>query len=435
MKTTAKIIIYLSISVLVGLIVTQFFIVKNSLEIEYENREIIKEIKELENKNFKTEVTLALTKVRDKLISVNKEKSNIYLDPVKQIQSNYFVVSFYDTIPKEFLKQLIEEEFISFYIDKSYQIGIYDCFTDSIIFDEFTTDSATKFPFKWEHDGYYFGVYFTDLKKIEAVKSSSLPYMLMLATFVILITGLFSFYLANGILKQKKISKITYDFINNMTHELKTPISTISLSTDVLLNSEETTKNERLNRYLSIIKTENKRLENQVERVLQIAKLDRDVIKLKFETIQLHKVIETCINTFSVPVQERNGEIILHLNASNTHIEGDIIHITNIIYNLLDNASKYSPNKPKITITTVNINGNIELRITDNGIGITKEDIKQIFEKFYRVSTGDVHNVKGFGLGLYYVKQMMEKHGGEINIESKIGEGSTFILTFPIAKN
>ena len=410
-------------------------IVKNSLEIEHENREIVEEIKQLEYKNFHTEVTLALTKVRDKLISINKEKSNIYLDPVKQIQPNYFVVSFYDTIPKDFLKQLIEEEFLSFYIDNSYQIGIYDCFTDSIIFDEFTTGNTNKFPLKWEHDGYYFGVYFSDLRKEEPIKKSSLPYMLMLATFVILIAGLFSFYLANGILKQKKISKITYDFINNMTHELKTPISTISLSTDVLLNSEETTKNERLGRYLSIIKTENKRLENQVERVLQIAKLDRDVIKLKFEKIDIHEVIHTCINTFSVPVQDRNGQIISHLNASKTHIEGDIIHITNIIYNLFDNANKYSPNKPKITITTMNTLSEIELRITDNGIGIKKEDTKQIFEKFYRVSTGDVHNVKGFGLGLYYVKQMMEKHGGEIEIESKIGKGSTFILIFPVSKN
>ena len=435
MKTATKILILLSISVMIGLICTQFFIVKNSLEIENENHEIIKEIKELEDKNFRAEVTVALTKVRDVLISANKEKINIYLDPVKQIQNNYFVVSFYDTIPKEFLKQLITDEFSNFYIDNSYQIRIYDCFTDSIIFDEFTTANTEKFPLKWEHDGYYFGVYFSDLKKSEPIKKSSLPYMLMLATFVILIASFFSFYLANGILKQKKISKITYDFINNMTHELKTPISTISLSTDVLLNSEETSKNERLSRYLSIIKTENKRLENQVERVLQIAKLDKGVIKLKFESLDIHEVIETCISTFSVPVQDRNGKIVSHLNASKTHIKGDVIHITNIIYNLFDNANKYSPEKPNITITTVNTDDKIELRIADNGIGIKKEDSKQIFDKFYRVPTGDVHNVKGFGLGLYYVKQMIEKHGGGIEIESKIGKGSTFVLTFPVTTN
>ena len=163
MKTTAKIIVYLSILVLVGLIITQFLIVKNSLEIENENREIVKEIEELEDKNFKSEVTLALTKVRDKLISNNQENSNIYLDPVKQINPNYFVVSFYDTIPKDILKSLIEEEFSSFYIDNSYKIGIYDCFTDSIIFDEFTDGESYDQELKWPHEGYYFGVYFSNL--------------------------------------------------------------------------------------------------------------------------------------------------------------------------------------------------------------------------------------------------------------------------------
>ncbi len=432
MKTTAKIIVYLSILVLVGLIITQFLIVKNSLEIENENREIVKEIEELEDKNFKSEVTLALTKVRDKLISNNQENSNIYLDPVKQINPNYFVVSFYDTIPKDILKSLIEEEFSSFYIDNSYKIGIYDCFTDSIIFDEFTDSKNNVIPQKWEHDGYYFGVYFNDLKLKEPIKKSSLPFMLILATLVIIVAGLYSFYLASGILKQKKISKITYDFINNMTHELKTPISTISLSTDVLLNNKKITDNDRLNRYLSIIKTENKRLENQVERVLQIAKLDKDIIKLNFEEIDIHEVIETCIDTFSVPIQDRNGGINSLLKAEKTTINGDIIHITNIIYNLFDNANKYSPDKPNILIKSDNTRNEIKITVSDNGIGIKKEDLKEVFEKFYRVSTGDVHNVKGFGLGLYYVKQMVEKHGGKIEIESKYSEGSDFIITFPI---
>ena len=446
MKITAKIIIYLSILVLIGLVITQFLIIQNSLKIEKENREvvkenreIVKEIKELEDENFESEVTLALTKVRDKLISNNKEKENIYLDPVKKRQYNYYVVSFYDTIPKDLLKNLIEEEFSKFYINNSYKIGIYDCFTDSIIFDEFTEESKNAIPQKWEHDGYYFGVYFSDMKPdkvemsiVEPEKKSTLPYMLILATLVIIIAGLFTFFLANGILKQKKISKITYDFINNMTHELKTPISTISLSTDVLLNNQEITDNDRLNRYLSIIKTENKRLENQVERVLRIAKLDKGVIKLNFEKIDLHEIIETCIETFSVPIQERKGTLKSKLNASKSIILGDIIHVTNIIYNLFDNANKYSPNQPNISIKSENKSDKIIITVSDNGIGIKKEDQKEVFDKFYRVSTGDVHNVKGFGLGLYYVKQMIEKHGGEIQIESKYGEGSNFIITFPI---
>ncbi|MGB1040984.1 MAG: sensor histidine kinase [Flavobacteriales bacterium] len=432
MKKKAKFIFYGSVLVVVGLIATQFFIVKNSLEIDNENRQIVKEIKELENKNFSTEVTLALTKVRDKLISTNKENSNIYLDPVKQIQDNYFVVSFYDTISQTLLKNLVVQEFSNFYINKSYKIGVYDCFTDSLIFDEFTSESEVKNVIKWDHDGYYFGVYFNNFKIQKIEKTSSFPYMIILASLIFILGTLLAFYLARDILKQKKISKITYDFINNMTHELKTPISTISLSTDVLLSNEEITSNERLNRYLGIIKTENKRLENQVERVLQIAKLDKDVIKLNFEPIDIHTVIKTCVKTFSVPIQDREGEIITSLNAQNPVIKGDITHITNIIYNLLDNANKYSKEKPTIEIKTENRDGKLKISIKDQGIGIKKEDIQEIFQKFYRVSTGDVHNVKGFGLGLYYVKQMMEKHNGNIEIVSKFNLGSEFILSFPL---
>lgn len=433
MKVTAKIIVVLSILVLIGLIVTQFLIIKNSLEIEEENKEVVAEIIKLENDNFKSEVTLALTKVRDKLISINKENSNIYLDPVKQIQDNYYVVSFYDTIPKKLLETLIEEEFKSFYIEKSYKIGVYDCFTDSIIFDKFTNEN-NKIPLKWDHDGYYFGVFFTKFTQTELIKTSSLPYMLLLASLVIIMAGFFTFYLANGILKQKKISRITYDFINNMTHELKTPISTISLSTDVLLKSQENNQDDRLIRYLSIIKTENKRLENQVERVLRIAKLDKDKIDLNFETINIHDVINTCIETFNVPVQDRNGKIEKELTAKRSFIEGDIIHVTNIIYNLFDNANKYSKEKPHIRVKTFNTGNSIHITISDNGIGVNKEDSREIFNKFYRVSTGDVHNVKGFGLGLYYVKQMMMKHSGNITIESIYGKGSDFTLTFPLEK-
>ncbi len=433
MKIKTKIVIIIPLIVLAGLLITQFLIVKNSLKIEEENKKIIAETIKLEQSNFNSEVTLALTKVRDKLISLNKENSNIYLDPVKQIQDNYFVVSFYDTIPKTLLGNLIKEEFQSFYIDQNYKIGVYDCFTDSIIFDKFT-NLETKFSLKWDHDGYYFGVFFTDFKKVEPQKNSSLPYMLILASLVIIVAILFTFYLANGILKQKRISKITYDFINNMTHELKTPISTISLSTDVLIKSQENNKDERLKRYLGIIKTENKRLENQVERVLEIAKLDKNKINLNFETLDIHEIITTCTDTFSVPIQERDGNISTNLKAKNSLVNGDIIHVTNIIYNLFDNANKYTPNKPTITISSYNSGDNINIEVSDNGIGVKKEDYRDIFNKFYRVSTGDVHNVKGFGLGLYYVNQMMLKHEGSIEIKSIFNKGSVFTLTFPSIK-
>ena len=434
MRKKDKIITVFSILILLGLIFTQYLIVKNTSAFEKENIKIVGEKRALAKDNFNSQVTIALTKVRDRLISRNKETSNIYLDPVKQIKENYYVVSFYDTLPKEQLKPLIDEEFSKYYIKNQYQLGVYDCFTDSIIFDKFTSGQEI-IPLKWEHDGYYFGVFFTDLSNPEPIKNSSLPYISLLGSLVILIAAFYLFYLARSVLKQKKISEITYDFINNMTHELKTPISTISLSADVLLQSEENKKNERLNRYLSIIKTENKRLENQVERVLEIAKLDKNKIDLNFEKIDIHAVINTCIDTFSVPVIQREGEIKKKLNAKETIISGDIIHVTNIIYNLFDNANKYSPNAPKITIETKNLKNEIKIVISDEGIGIKKEDCSQIFYKFYRVSTGDVHNVKGFGLGLYYVKKMMLKHDGDIEIESVYNKGSQFTLTFPLDNN
>lgn len=434
MRKKDKILIILSVIILIALIFTQYLIVKNSSDFEKENVKNIQEKRELAKDNFKSKVTIALTKVRDKLISEKKESSNIYLDPVKQRQENYFVVSFYDTLAKNQLKPLIDEEFSQLFIENSYELGVYDCFTDSIIFDEFTTNQ-NKDSLKWDHDGYYFGVFFTDLTKPEPIQTSSVPYISLLGTLVILIAVFYLYFLARSIYRQKKISEITYDFINNMTHELKTPISTISLSTDVLLQTEETKKNERITKFLSIIKTENKRLENQVERVLEIAKLDKNKIDLNFEEIDLNDVLETCLETFSVPVMERKGEIKRNLKAEKTIISGDIIHVTNIIYNLFDNANKYSPKAPKITVETKNLNNEIKIVISDEGIGIKKEDCKEIFEKFYRVSTGDVHNVKGFGLGLYYVKQMMQKHNGDIEINSIYKEGSKFTLTFPLLEN
>lgn len=431
MKTKkVKLIIFFTLLGLVALIITQFLIIRNSHIIETENTEVLKKVIKLKKENFKSNILISLTKVRDKLISTNTEAKGIYLEPVQQIQPNYFVVSFYDTIPKELLQSYIKEEFNIYFIEEEFKTGIYDCFTDSIIFDE---NINSEISLKWNHDGHYFGVYFPNLKEQKINKNSSLPYSLLFASLILITAGLFAFYSISTILKQKKISKITYDFINNMTHELKTPISTISLSADVLLKSKKLDK-DRVNRYLSIIKIENKRLESQVERVLQIAKLDKGVVELNFETLDIHTIIESCMETFKVPIEQRRGDLSYNLNAKNSLIKGDIVHITNVIYNLLDNANKYSKSAPKINITTESTENEIKIVISDKGIGIKKEDIKSLFDKFYRVSTGDIHNVKGFGLGLYYVKQMIKKHEGEIKITSKINEGSQFTIILPLQK-
>ena len=214
-----------------------------------------------------------------------------------------------------------------------------------------------------------------------------------------------------------------------MTHELKTPISTIGLSSNMLLKTDLSKDPEKLKRYAGIIHKENKRLEAQVNNVLNLAKLEKEKITLDVSSFDLHELIEEAKDTFIHNQLEKHGSISLLLNAKNHVINGDKVHITNVIYNLLDNAIKYSSEHPIIEITTKNKENSIIVSVKDNGIGITAENIKSVFDKFYRVPTGNLHNVKGFGLGLHYVKTVIEEHNGTINIESKINNGSIFTLS------
>jgi two-component system phosphate regulon sensor histidine kinase PhoR len=185
---------------------------------------------------------------------------------------------------------------------------------------------------------------------------------------------------------------------------------------------------------VTIIRNENSRLKSQVERVLQIASLTPRKVHLKEELLDIHDIITRATGTFQVQVEEASGKIDLDLAATNTHMRGDIVHITNVIYNLLDNASKYTESEPQIFVRTENSPGEIMISVTDNGIGISKTNQKMIFDKFYRVPTGNLHSVKGFGLGLFYVKTIVKAHGGKIEVSSQLGKGSTFTLKFKTAK-
>jgi two-component system, OmpR family, phosphate regulon sensor histidine kinase PhoR len=231
------------------------------------------------------------------------------------------------------------------------------------------------------------------------------------------------------IIRQNRLSEIKNDFINNMTHELKTPISTISLSSEMLMRLE-VADFEKVNKYAGIIFKENKRLEQQVERVLNVAKLDKDQVILDKELIDLHEILSEVKENFELHQLHKGGSIKLELGATNAKIKADPVHITNVIYNLLDNAVKYCDGNPIIIIATSNNRGGLKIDITDNGIGIKKENQRLIFQKFYRVPTGNIHNVKGFGLGLYYVKLIMNAHLGKIEIKSAHAKGTTFSLFF-----
>ena len=242
---------------------------------------------------------------------------------------------------------------------------------------------------------------------------------------------LFSFaYSVNVILRQKKISMMKTDFINNMTHEFKTPIATISLAADSITSPIIMKNPDKIKRFATIIKQENRRMNSQVEKVLQVAQIDKGEFSLNMTEINLHEVISRAVENIRLQVEPKNGKAEAHLNAHNPVIRGDLTHVSNVINNLLDNANKYSPENPQISVSTRNVSNGVEVTITDNGIGMTVEQRKHIFDKFYRVHTGNLHDVKGFGLGLSYVKAIMVAHKGQIDVTSKLGKGSSFILVF-----
>ncbi len=238
-------------------------------------------------------------------------------------------------------------------------------------------------------------------------------------------------YTIQVIFRQKKVGEMKTDFINNMTHEFKTPIATISLAADSITSPKISAEPEKVRRFADIIKQENKRMNNQVEKVLQMALLDKNDFTLKLTDVDMHTLIEQAARNLTLAVEKKDGTVSTHLKADKHIIKGDVTHISNVINNLMENANKYSPEKPEISVHTRNVANGIEVIVQDKGIGMNKEARKHIFDKFYRVHTGNLHDVKGFGLGLSYVKAMMTAHKGEIEVKSELGKGSSFILTFP----
>ena len=235
-----------------------------------------------------------------------------------------------------------------------------------------------------------------------------------------------------ALLRQKKLSEIKNDFINNMTHEFKTPLATISLAVDALRNEKVVQDRQKSEYFTGIIKEENKRMNKQVETILQASLLDRQEQQLNLKPIHAHTVIQEVMENFQLQLEGRNGRAELQLNAKSELVNADEVHFTNLISNLIDNAVKYSKDNLLIRITTHSTSKNLVIRIEDNGIGMNKETQRRIFEKFYRAHTGNIHNVKGFGLGLSYVKTIVEAHHGKIKVESVVGKGTTFTLEFPL---
>ncbi|MBS1653815.1 MAG: HAMP domain-containing histidine kinase [Bacteroidetes bacterium] len=246
-----------------------------------------------------------------------------------------------------------------------------------------------------------------------------------------------AFYLTvRTMLRQKKLSEIKNDFINNMTHEFKTPIATISLAVDALKNEKVVQDRDKMNYFSGIIKEENQRMNRQVETILRASQLEKQEVDLHLKPVHVHEIIKDVVDNFTLQLEYKQGKVELLLNADNDLIDADEVHFSNLVNNLVDNSVKYSKDNvpPLIRITTHSSSKYLVIRLEDNGIGMSKETVKRIFEKFYRAHTGNVHNVKGFGLGLSYVKTMIEAHEGNIKVESTLGKGSTFTIELPLKK-
>lgn len=423
-RQTIRIIIFLALFTICGVFSFQIFWVNKAFGIQ--------------EKQFNDRIHVALTNVVSEIQLLNQDSADLY-EPVKQVTSNYFLAFTNDTLHPYVLENLLRKEFSDKNLEYDFEYVVYDCFNDSIVFgNSVDLDSKekelvirTSSKDKWDKASHYFGVYFPQ-------KSTYILDELgiwIVSTVFLLLVVLFFGYTIWVILKQKKLSEIRTDFINNMTHELKTPISTISLSTEVLSNPNIIKNPDRLSNYANIIKEETERLKNQVDKVLQMATLDKKRIELDKEKIDIHEVIDKTVTGFQLILDSNEGKIFTDLKADNHIIKGDSTHITNILFNLIDNAIKYSEVEPKIEISTRDHKDGLYIRVRDNGIGMTREQQKHVFEKFYRVPQGDVHDVKGFGIGLNYVRKMVRQHGGKIQLKSQLKSGSTFRIYFPKYKN
>jgi two-component system, OmpR family, phosphate regulon sensor histidine kinase PhoR len=330
----------------------------------------------------------------------------------------------------------ISEEFNCMQIGKDYGYAVIDLQDHSIVMGSYKQYSRELMASRHQvpmigfadSENYVLSVYFQDERNLILMRMVN--WIILSVVFaVMLIVGfplsLFIFY------RQKKVSEMKSDFINNMTHEFKTPIATISLASEMLMKKTVLENPDRTLQYARIIFDENTRLQNHVEQILSVSLLERGNFRLKKKDIDVHEVINELVENFRMTVKERNGEIRTHFCAERFHIQVDKEHLTNVISNLLDNANKYSSGPPHIRIGTQNTHNGLIISVEDRGMGISLDHQQQIFKKLYRVPTGNLYNVKGFGIGLYYVKTIVEAHGGHINLKSELNKGSRFDVFLP----
>jgi two-component system phosphate regulon sensor histidine kinase PhoR len=387
-----------------------------------------------ESRSFHQTTSIALLRVAQKMAEFN----NSVLpsgEIIKRITHNYYIVNFDDVIDANVLEYYLLQEFSSLETYTDFEYGIYDCANDAMVYGnhcnlvepekEQKTDG--KLP-KYDEFDYYFGVKFPSREKDLRASTGQMWIMALLAA----ITVIFFSYAIWVILNQRRYSEMQRDFINNMTHEFKTPLTSIQLSSDFLSKQPAIQQDERMQRYTELIRTQYQRLNSQVEKLLNIARLESGEFKLKSEPIDIHQLLDEVLESKAAESGIEGRMFNRIYKAKHTQLQADHTHLGNVISNLIDNAVKYSPVNQPIDIITEDENGMVKVSVLDRGIGIAPSHQKHLFKKFYRVPSGNVHDIKGFGLGLHYVKKILHMLGGDIEVKSTLGQGSCFTFQLPI---
>ncbi len=420
-STIALLILITSLSV-AGIVFIQVYWVRNAIQ--------------LQEAQFDNKVQLILKSVVNRLFDerFDASKDTAYC---RDLHCDHRTLQVLTTIDTRRLDSLLNEEFGSMKIGKAYVWGVYSTKSGTVFagdngkYHEELLDSHHNVSMSclYRSEELLLGVYFPEQGNV--LWMNILPYLLLSLLLLGVVIYAFSFTVFS-FLRQKKLSEMKNDFVNNMTHEFKTPIATISLASEMLLRSEVSESPAKSKKYAEIIHHENQRLQHQVDQVLQIAVLDKGEYSLNKTEFNAHDAIKMCLRNFEITVRSRGGFISSKLKAEHSILFNDIHHFVNVFNNLLDNAAKYSSSYPEIQVLTKNIDGMFVVEVHDKGIGIAKDDLKYVFRKLYRVHTGNVHDVKGFGLGLFYVKTMAEAMGGSANVRSELQRGSIFEIHLPL---
>ncbi|MEG0928368.1 MULTISPECIES: sensor histidine kinase [Chryseobacterium] len=381
----------------------------------------------LEDKKFDQKVNIALMEVAEKL---SGGKNSFTENPVQNIANDYYVVNINNEFHPVVLEYYLKTEFTRFQINTDYVYALYNCHSDKMIYGKYMTthqespsNKVINFP-KHKNLIYYFSIRFPD-KTTYLISSLRFWYLLTFALIIILLVYVYSIY---TIIQQKKFSELQRDFINNMTHEFKTPLSSILLASEALNKQEAVKENTKLQTYTSIIIDQSYKLNSHIEKILNLAKNDASGMSLKPQKIILLPFIQEIADAMLQKDKDLSIQIEIDNSAS---IMADEFHFTNIIYNILDNSIKYCEAKPTIVISSYKDPKGLYLKFKDNGIGIPAKNIPHIFEKFYRVNTKRSEEVNGFGLGLFYVKKVVQQHNWRISVENNADTGITTTLFFP----